>query len=310
MRPQSFPIVAIPVDFADGVNTNLHWLSPLRDSARLLQLQALMDIDNNDVDAALHTIQCSLALGRSIQSNTLVEQLVRVAVFAMNLSSIERLLNQCDPTDAQLESMNSLIQSEDVKAGLYAAVQGECCMGLSLFRSPSQASFYGDSIPIRTMGPLRAIGYLQRDAITYLDFMQKSLDYLDDPTQTGMQALENVNHCGLFSKIIIPALARVFQIANRTVAHQRAAITACAIERYRIAHQQLPATLQDLVPACLEAVPLDPFDGEPLRYQQLSLGYVVYSIGEDLSDDGGQEKERKRGAGNQPWDVTFIMERE
>ena len=57
-------------------------------------------------------------------------------------------------------------------------------------------------------------------------------------------------------------------------------------------------------------MPLDPFDGEPLRYKKLSPGYIVYSIGDDLSDDGGQEKRHIRGSGPkpQPWDVTFIVE--
>ena len=62
----------------------------------------------------------------------------------------------------------------------------------------------------------------------------------------------------------------------------------------------------------LKAVPLDPFDGKPLRYKKLSPGYVVYSIGEDLSDDGGQEKKCRTSSGekNRPWDVTFTIEKE
>jgi hypothetical protein len=46
-------------------------------------------------------------------------------------------------------------------------------------------------------------------------------------------------------------------------------------------------------------LPLDPFDGQPLRYKKLPKGYVVYSNGEDGKDDGGDEKK----------DITFTVER-
>lgn len=310
----TMPHCRYPVDFTDGFNARIYWLGPLRDSARLLQLQALITIDNNDLDAAFQSIRCSMALGQSIQANTLVEQLVRIAVFALNLNTIERLLNQCDLSDEQLQSLTSLIESEDVKSGLYAAFQGERCMGLAIFKSPSSAAAdgLGQGFPVRAMAPLRAIGYLQRDTITYLDLMQNYLDRLEQPSHIVMQLPQDEERGGLFTRILAPALGRVSQLAFRAQTDQKTAITACAIERYRIAHQQLPAALQDLVPAYLEAVPLDPFDGEPLRYKKLAPGYVVYSVGDDLSDDGGQELKRKRGSGHkpQPWDVTFIVERE
>jgi hypothetical protein len=59
-------------------------------------------------------------------------------------------------------------------------------------------------------------------------------------------------------------------------------------------------------------VPQDPFNGESLRYLSLKNGFIVYSVGEDLSDDGGAERDsRKRDPGDKPlpWDITFIVER-
>ncbi|UCE46244.1 MAG: hypothetical protein JSW47_11535, partial [Phycisphaerales bacterium] len=86
---------------------------------------------------------------------------------------------------------------------------------------------------------------------------------------------------------------------------------ALAIQRYRLATARLPGRLADLVPAYLDAVPRDPFDGNELRYKKLDPGFVVYSIGDDLSDDGGKEKPSKtmRDGKAVKWDVTFIVER-
>ena len=40
-------------------------------------------------------------------------------------------------------------------------------------------------------------------------------------------------------------------------------------------------------PAYLPAVPLDPWDGKPLRYKKLDKGYVIYSVGSGRKDNGG-----------------------
>ena len=47
----------------------------------------------------------------------------------------------------------------------------------------------------------------------------------------------------------------------------------------------MPKNLDELVPKFIPAIPLDPFDGKAMRYS-LSNG-VVYSVGENLEDAGG-----------------------
>jgi hypothetical protein len=63
----------------------------------------------------------------------------------------------------------------------------------------------------------------------------------------------------------------------------------------------VPGTLAELAPRFLPAVPIDPFDGKPLRYAVRQEECVVWSIGIDLADNGGSEK-----AGGSP-DVTFAV---
>ena len=47
----------------------------------------------------------------------------------------------------------------------------------------------------------------------------------------------------------------------------------------------LPGTLEELVPGQLDAVPLDPFDGKPIRYSRDKK--ILYSIGKSREDLGG-----------------------
>jgi hypothetical protein len=61
---------------------------------------------------------------------------------------------------------------------------------------------------------------------------------------------------------------------------------AVALNAWTHAEGALPETLDALVPDYLESIPRDAFDGAPLRYSKAKA--VVYSIGTDLVDSGGE----------------------
>jgi len=72
-------------------------------------------------------------------------------------------------------------------------------------------------------------------------------------------------------------------------------ITAIALARFRSAESRYPDQLSDLVPAYLAAIPVDSADGHPLRYRREGIGFVLYSVGENLKDDGGTSIPSKPG---------------
>jgi len=64
----------------------------------------------------------------------------------------------------------------------------------------------------------------------------------------------------------------------------------------------LPRSLNELVPQFLPSVPLDDFDGKPMRFSPEKR--LIYSVGQDLIDSDGQEKDEK----NKPLDIPFAIE--
>ena len=69
---------------------------------------------------------------------------------------------------------------------------------------------------------------------------------------------------------------------------RRMAVTAIALERFRLKHGEYPAGLRELVPEYLPKTPIDLMDGKPLRYRRKDDGtFLLYSVGEDGKDDGG-----------------------
>jgi len=82
-------------------------------------------------------------------------------------------------------------------------------------------------------------------------------------------------------------LRDVFTSVQRSRAKCDAARAALACLRYQAEKGKLPGTLGALVPEYIDAVPVDPYDAKPLRYRKIKDGFVIYAIGQNGKDDGG-----------------------
>jgi len=89
--------------------------------------------------------------------------------------------------------------------------------------------------------------------------------------------------------MFVPAVMASFNADARTHADCRITDVFIAVERFRRNHdRQPPPSLEALVPDFLPELPIDPFDGLPLRFRLDSTDVVIYSIGSDRKDNGGQ----------------------
>jgi len=90
----------------------------------------------------------------------------------------------------------------------------------------------------------------------------------------------------------LPDLSRGHETRRvKYMAHFRLTRAALALDSFKIDEGQYPEELAELVPHYLDALPADPFAERPLRYRRTGdkdSGAVVYSVGENLKDDGGQ----------------------
>ncbi len=65
-----------------------------------------------------------------------------------------------------------------------------------------------------------------------------------------------------------------------------------ALAAHRAEKGEYPAALADLAPGYLKAVPEDLFVGKPLVYRRTADGYLLYSVGPNMTDDGGEDDSR------------------
>jgi hypothetical protein len=93
--------------------------------------------------------------------------------------------------------------------------------------------------------------------------------------------------------MLLPAFERTFVMHYQTLMKRQMAGVAIAVRMYQIDHGRLPDTLGQLVPDYLAEVPQDPM-GEPgtrIRYVNDPNTPLLYSVGRDGRDDGGNHKD-------------------
>lgn len=149
-------------------------------------------------------------------------------------------------------------------------------------------------------------GMVRREHPELLEFLTRSVAAARLPMHEQIDAEDAIERDvvakgGRLVRMLLPATNKVNQAARRSVACARAMQACLAAERYRMKHGKWPAKLDDLVPAFLAAVPRDPIDDKPMKYAAWAEGKVVYSIGNDRHDDGG-DVEKFKDFGYRLWD--------
>jgi hypothetical protein len=317
-----------PVDWSQGFGALLPHLSKVKDLVLLLRAEALVHAAQDQPELAVKSLVDGLALARSLDLEPLlISQLVRIACLSIMVSALEDLLSQQSLPEAQLQELSAALQRAEGQAPFTRGLVGELCMGSEVFRvRPTELAVYlggsgTDSPWVQAVYPLYAwTGLRERDFLYYLRSMRQMIEVSELPVTAGLvrareqqeetERLVASRRFLIFSSMLLPSLGKASMRAAENEARLRCAGTALGLERYRrLNNEQLPDKLASLNGVFLASVPADPFDGQPLRYRKLDRGYVIYSVGPDLTDDGGLEKKSSRRGSSSPGDITFIVER-
>ena len=89
------------------------------------------------------------------------------------------------------------------------------------------------------------------------------------------------------SQVEFPSLIGLHARVARSAADLRGTMLMAGIELYRAEKGAYPDSLESLVPSFLTELPEDPFSGRPFAYSPTESGYLLYSTGADMDDNGG-----------------------
>lgn len=103
----------------------------------------------------------------------------------------------------------------------------------------------------------------------------------------------------IVASLIIPSLETAIAAEDRTSTMLQLTRLAAALATYRAEHRVYPAKLDGIVPGELSKLPVDIYNSKGFVYRPTSDGYLLYSIGEDGKDDGGDNEQLQLAAGRQ-----------
>jgi hypothetical protein len=296
-----------------GATTVSH-LQETKECAYLLETAVIFYSDKGDTGTALGYFRDGSRLAHSLAGKPhLISYLVRTSCIVISLSGLERTLSVTEFSDGQLRQMDEMLsrtrESLDMTDGLVA----ERAEVINVFQDPSLGEEIWQGMEeVTNLMKIPVIG--KTGLIDYLDYMADCMEALK---LSGIQQIvrlheiekemENQSVLHVVGKAMAPSIARIAEIDLQRRSHIDLARTALAIERYRLAKGELPGGLEELVVEYMEAVPIDPFDGKPIKYKRAERGYLLYSVGMDGKDDGGKERTTKKRS--ETYDSTFIVTR-
>ena len=290
-------------DYAQpSLDMQLPELAKMRGCARLLAADARCKAADGQVYAALENVAAARAISRHVGSEPmLISGLVCVAADSIALDALEGILTTTTPSGAELAALPH-DETVSFQRVLRRSLTGEEAFGLSAF-----AMLGGDTTPDYMsqelgldksfLAPALIVQWrvflLPDDLAGYRKHLRAMRDaarlsFKDAQSKVSELSRDGeIRRAGILSSYVLPALSRAYRTFARAEARHRLAEVAVAVASSRAKTGQFPAKLESLVPDYLAEVPLDPFDEKPLRMVTSATGVTLYSIGEDLVDDGG-----------------------
>jgi hypothetical protein len=251
----------------------------------------------------------------------------------MAVTTLEHWLNMDRLSDSDMVQLgNVLVEAAKTNQMANAFIGDRACF-LSVFQmSPDEIAQLADSDEERAAMQTKKsfagfqyyfgkfAGVFDLDKFFYLHVMAtnislastfpKSISQMSDLDEATSRKLKDSRFRFTLSKMLLPPFRSAIVKEASSLAQVQTAQTALAVERYRLAQGKLPERLDQLVPQFLSVVPDDPFNGQPLRYKLLEIGYVIYSVGKDGEDNGGLERPANaKSSDKTPYDITFTVER-
>jgi hypothetical protein len=318
-----------PIEFQTKVlDTLLPHLSALKVPAYLMAFEAALRAEEGDRDGAVAAVKIILHTTRWVREEWgVLSQLSRTSSVLVAGRTIERLLAQGELTPDQLAYLQRLLEENEAAPYYSTGLRGDLAMQDRFYENIANGTLtYEESVPEgrRRSSWRRRLEefpfvrwHLPSERATTLRFTWMGLLATDLPEEQQYEAVQEVQTAvdsvnqpgGRTSTPLALRFEKIFLAFHRTHAQQRSLIAALAAERFRLANGRWPNSLVELTPAFLGRPLTDPWTGGPLQFRRLQDGLVIYSVGRDREDNGGEfNREQLDAAGTDEgcrlWDVA------
>lgn len=287
--------IAIAYHGGNPIDIKLDQTQHIRTAAFALAWDALRSSHAGRPDPALGSASAGLHLIRSIDFEpTLITCLIRLGSAQAILQSVEQTLAWCRvPSEKSLVEVQELVALESGHTSMRTAQRGDRALMLHMFDLIDRGEIGLESTkPDRDLGTFINKQHLPTNSVYILDRYSEFQTMLELPPAEKATAIRNWQmpprtRENLMGHLMMPAINKVALADIRYQAKCVCTAAGIVCERYRLKHGKWPAALDDLAEFGIRKGLIDPFDGQPLRYAVKEDGIVIYSVGTDDRDDGG-----------------------
>jgi hypothetical protein len=285
---------------------------PASHDARKLAWAALEDAtlaaEDGDSNRALEDLRIISAISRKAEEQPmLMSFLLEASIQSFVPRVVTAVLALTEPESKKLAETQAAILELLALPTLRSHIRGEQALLEDLVRSFSEGLIdrqkldaMGGTVPASVTGltyidewlhRVGRHGWLLRDTTFQLRYYQALTRVLresvDGPNIHEGELIEMRDRASPRTADALQGAQNLVDADRRRRALLQCCVVALAAERYRRDRGHWPASVEELAPAYLSSVPVDPYDLKPLRYRLIDGGAVVYSVGEDRADDGG-----------------------
>ncbi len=275
---------------------------------RVLELRASAELELLQFDASFADVMLMLRLATCTQNEPFViGLLVRGALMKRAEQIIWEGLARSKWSEPQLRAFQEgtgkfqpLKELDWVLRAERAAFGGVAFQYIRGHKNELRALAENDSLFYLLAGPN---GWLDQEQVSYHRLYDQRVlanfdpasghvePHLIDANQKVLEQELNQSviwHHTAFCRLIMGNLIKTFQKTAYGQNRANQVITACALERYRLAKGRFPEKLDELLPTYSEGLPMDVCNGHTLKYKLLPDGqFTLYSVGWNEKDDGG-----------------------
>jgi hypothetical protein len=250
----------------------------VRRPIRVLDYRVVMLLMDEQREEAFQTCLTMLRLARHFDPRPLVINfLVTLAVRGVTIAATDDVLRSGPLPLACYDSLNAELARHDLGHARQAALRSERAFGIQKFREDSALRAY-----------LKSPSGMD-DQASYLDFMEEAIQMAGRPyfdRQARAKTKVILVRAGPLTKSVAPALEAESVALARTQAGLRAlAVLSAILVREQAGKTDEPKLSNLGLPA---EVTTDPFNGKPLIVKKTPEGWLIYSVGMNLQDDGGK----------------------
>ena len=308
----ALPNARLPLNYEDGFEAAgrlFPWLANIKKCGQFLQLRIVAELENGQADKALDDIELFLRItDANRNSRFLISHLVRIAMLAIVLEPIHQGLAEHRWSDAQLAELERELANEDFLVDFDLAMNGEKICAIDAFekqRITREIKMVDDSLGTNKIVTVSLrwmpSAYFYQNQLFFARMHREWIASLVDLTNriVAPSALRQVlaaisarSTPALYkaqASMALPPIAKSVMRFAMIQSQVDLARVACVLERYRLAHGVFPETLDALTPQFIAKLPHDIINGQPLHYRRTNDGqFILYSVGWDEKDDGGQ----------------------